>query len=265
VGIGAQSTPLRKTLFRAFSSIYVRRKVRTADGVFEAFLSPGSSLKVLKPSVELDQVHKRFIRDWIRSDTVVWDIGLNLGLFALPAALKANRGHVYGFEPDVDLIVNILRSLRLATNKRLNVSAYCIAISDEDGTASFQISKFSRAMSKLEAVGKWHDHQVATEELRPVVTVRVDTLARTIPPPTAMKIDVEGAEMNVLTGAIETIAKHRPAILIEGPNEIWDEMGKFFRQRDYLLFDGASDRPVPLEHPVWDTFAIPREKFMAAG
>jgi FkbM family methyltransferase len=35
--------------------------------------------------------------------SVVWDVGSNLGLFALPAALKAARGQVYAFEPDVDL------------------------------------------------------------------------------------------------------------------------------------------------------------------
>jgi FkbM family methyltransferase len=265
MSIGAQSPFLRRALFRAFSSVYLRRKVTTPDGRFEAFLSPGSSLKVLRPKMEMERVHQRFIRDWIETDSIVWDVGLNLGLFALPAALKAARGHVYGFEPDADLIANILRSLRLPANKGLRVSPYCVAVSDADGTARFQISKFSRAMSKLEHVGRWHDEQIVADQVRPVVTMRVDTLARTIPPPSVMKIDVEGAEMHVLNGAVETIATHRPAILIEGPREVWDQMGTFFRDRDYLLFDGASDERRALEHPVWDTFAIPREKISPTG
>ena len=36
-----------------------------------------------------------------------------------------------------------------------------------------------------------------------------------IPPPTVVKIDVEGAELAVLAGMSETIAAHRPAIICE--------------------------------------------------
>jgi FkbM family methyltransferase len=83
------------------------------------------------------RVHQRFIRDWVEPDAVVWDVGSNLGLFALPAALKAARGRVYAFEPDVDLAGNLLRSLRLNQNKDLDVSVLCVAVSDVDGTATF--------------------------------------------------------------------------------------------------------------------------------
>ena len=142
-----------------------------------------ASLKVLDPRVSLvDRVHQRFIRDWVEPDAVVWDVGSNLGLFALPAALKAARGRVYAFEPDVDLAGNLLRSLRLNQNKDLNVSVLCVAVSNVDGTGAFQISKYSRAMNKLEAVGKWHESQVAAEELRSVATMRIDTLSKTLAP-----------------------------------------------------------------------------------
>jgi hypothetical protein len=43
-----------------------------------------------------------FIRQWIKSDAVVWDIGSNLGLFTLPAA-HTKIGRVYAFEPDLEL------------------------------------------------------------------------------------------------------------------------------------------------------------------
>src|SRR5438067_10547350 len=140
MGIGAQSAFWRRTLFSAFSSTYFRRKSKTRDGVFEAYVSPGSSLKVLDPrGLSVDSVHQRFIADWVTSDAVVWDVGTNLGLFALPAALKARDGRVYGFEPDVDLAANVLRSLRLPLNKDLKVALFCLAISNSDGTGTFDI------------------------------------------------------------------------------------------------------------------------------
>ncbi len=85
----------------------------------------------------------------------------------------------------------------------------------------------------------------------------------TIPfrPPHSYKIDVEGAEMRVLEGGEETISIHRPGILIEGPRELWEKMGSFFQKLDYVLLDGAAEVQVPLTEPVWDTIAVPKEKF----
>ncbi|MBI2714459.1 MAG: FkbM family methyltransferase [Rhizobiales bacterium] len=244
------------------ASTYIRRKINSADGVFEAYVSAGSSLKVLRPGgVLIDPAHARFIRDWIAPDAVVWDVGCNLGLFAFPAALKAKAGMIYGFEPDVELAVQLLRSHRLPLNKTLKVALFCLAISSANSTATFQISKFSRAMNRLEGVGNWNDHGVTADEVRSVVTMRIDSLAQSLRPPTAIKIDVEGAEMHVLEGGEATIAKYRPTILIEGPRELWEPMGAFFRKHDYVLLDGAAEEQTPLQEPVWDTVAVAQEKF----
>jgi FkbM family methyltransferase len=260
--IGARSPFWRRALFKVFASRYFRRKCRTDDGVFEAYVSPSSSLTVLDLRVSLvDRVHQRFIRDWVEPDAVVWDVGSNLGLFSLPAARKAARGRVYAFEPDVDLAGNLLRSLRLTQNKDLNVSMVCVAVSNVDGTAAFQISKYSRAMNKLEAVGKWHENQVVVEELRSVATMRIDTLSKTLAPPTVVKIDVEGAEVEVLEGGEVTISNYRPTMLVEGPSELKDPMRAFFEKHDYVILDGGAEHQSPLRDPVWDTVAVPREKF----
>jgi FkbM family methyltransferase len=259
--IGGQPAFWRRIAFKALDSLYFCRKVKTSDGVCEMYVSPNSGLKFLRPfRMHIDRVHLRFIHDWVNPDGVVWDVGANLGLFAFPAALKASSGRVYGFEPDVDLAANLLRSLRRSRNQQLNLTLFCLALSNIDSTATFQVSKFSRAMNKLEDVGKWRDAQVVTKELRTVATMRIDTLSQSLVPPTALKIDVEGAEMLVLEGGEETISKYRPAILIEGPHELWGQMRSFFRKHDYLLFDGTAQHPVPLDGPVWDTIAVPIEK-----
>jgi FkbM family methyltransferase len=266
MGIGAQSAIWRRVLFKAFGSTYFRRKCRTDDGVFEAYVSPNSSLKVLSPrGLSIDPVHRRFIRDWVDPTAIVWDIGANLGLFALPAALKAKRGQVYGFEPDVELAGNLFRSTRLPQNSGMNISLFCLAISNSDGAAAFQISKYSRAMNKLASVGKWQDDQVIANEVRSVPTMRIDTLSQSLLPPTIIKIDVEGAEMQVLQGAEATISNYRPTLLVEGPRELWEQMGAFFRKHDYVLLDGAAEDQSPLHQPVWDTVAVPKEKHSLAN
>jgi FkbM family methyltransferase len=151
--------------------------------------------------------------------------------------------------------------MRLPKNKKLNVSVVCFAVSNADSIEMFQISKFSRAMNKLEAVGKWRESQIIVEEKRPVVTMSIDTIAKTLPPPTVLKIDVEGAEVDVLQGGERTISNYRPTILVEGPQELWEPMRAFFERHRYVLLDGSIDDMSPLPHPLWDTVALPAEKF----
>jgi FkbM family methyltransferase len=262
MGIGAQSPLWRRTIYRVFASKYFRRNCTTEDGTFAAYVSPSSSLKVLDLRQSLvEAVHGRFIRDWVKPDAIVWDIGGNLGLFAFPAALRASSGHVYVIEPDVELAANLCRSLKLSATKKLQMSVLCIAVANFNGVALFQISKFSRAMNKLEAVGNWHDEQVVPEELRSVPVTTIDTLADTRKPPNVLKIDVEGAEMDVLEGGRVTISTFRPVILIEGPHALWKPMAAFFEKHRYVMLDGDAERPPPLSNPVWNTVAVPSEVF----
>lgn len=264
MGNGAQAPFYRRALYRAFDARYFRRTARTDDGVFQAYVSPSSVLSVLDVRRSLvDPVHKQFIREWIETDAVVWDIGANLGLFTLPAALKVRSGGVYAFEPDLELACNLLRSLRLSRNRHLKVSVMSVAISNEDAAAAFQISKFSRALNKLEAFGRWRQTLVVAQETRSVPTMKIDTLARSLAAPTVLKIDVEGAEMAVLQGGEQTIATARPNILIECQSELQDPMTAFFETNRYIMLDGEAKVPGPLQRPVWNTIAIPSEKFAA--
>ncbi|WP_210200106.1 FkbM family methyltransferase [Bradyrhizobium sp. ARR65] len=264
MGIGAQSSFYRRALYRFFRSRYFRRTARTGDGVFQAYVSPGSILSVLDLRKSLvDPVHERFIREWVDTDAVVWDIGANLGLFAFPAALKVRSGRVYAFEPDLELASNLIRSLRLSQNRNLKLSVMSVAISNKDGAAPFQISKFSRALNKLQSVGKWRETFIVPEETRSVPTMRIDTLARSLAAPTVLKIDVGGAETEVLHGGEQTIGTVRPNILIECANELQGPIAAFFQKHRYVLLDGEAEVWSPLQRPAWNTIAIPSEKIAA--
>jgi FkbM family methyltransferase len=152
----------------------------------------------------------------------------------------------------------------LPRNRGLPLTPLCVAVSDADGTATFEVSKFSRAMNRLAGVGAWNDASVVAQERRSVPTLRIDTLARSLAPPSVIKIDVEGAELQVLAGGRATLAAHRPALLIEAPKELAGGLKVFFAAHDYVMLDGGADLPVPCEEPAWDTIAVPREKWRAA-
>jgi FkbM family methyltransferase len=257
--MGRHAPLWRRVLYRAFDRIWLLREGRTPDGSFKVYVSPGCQLSVLGASVPVDPVHARFIDRWVQPDSIVWDVGGNMGLFSFPAALKARSGHVFSFEPDVDLARSLIRSL--ARNPSLTVTVSPVALSDADGMASFLIATYGRSMNKLDGVGRWHDDLFVASQKRSVATLRMDTVAKSFPPPNIVKIDVEGAEIKVLEGGRETISRARPVILVEGPKELWPQMTEFFRGLDYILYDGQVANPVALDEPVWDTVAVPREKW----
>jgi FkbM family methyltransferase len=143
---------------------------------------------------------------------VFYDVGANLGFFSLLAAHLSglDAGRVIAFEAAPDNAEAI--RVNAALNRVTNVEVICAAASDRSGRGRLQVVD-DQSWSKLVQYG---EHPF-TEAIIDVPCVTVDELVASgrIPPPTVVKIDVEGAELAVLAGMRDTIAAHRPAIICE--------------------------------------------------
>lgn len=79
--------------------------------------------------------------------------------------------------------------------------------------------------------------------------IRIDTVAKLIAPPTAITIDVEGAELRVMLGANRVLAQHRPVVWIsvhpqfmddthgDTPQQLYDFMSSHGYRREHLATD----------------------------
>jgi FkbM family methyltransferase len=143
---------------------------------------------------------------------VFYDIGANLGFFSLLAAHLSglDAGRVVAFEAAPDNAEAI--RVNVALNRVPNVEVICAAVADRPGSGRLQIVD-DQSWSKLVQFG---EHPF-TERVIDVDCVTIDELVRAgrVPPPAVVKIDVEGAELEVLAGMRETIAAHQPAIICE--------------------------------------------------
>ncbi len=82
------------------------------------------------------------------------------------------------------------------------------------------------------------------------LNVRVERLDSHLPAgyvPSMIKIDVEGAEQQVIEGAIETLARHRPVVLFEHGKGGSDHYGTSPRDIFHLLGDRAGLRIFDLD------------------
>ncbi len=135
----------------------------------------------------------------------VFDIGANTGYYTLLASrFVGPTGTVFAFEP-LPRNIQLLKA-HIALNGLENVTVIPKAASNGDGFASFSAGN-SPLMGKLSAGGEFE-----------VETVTIDRMIEQnlAPLPQVIKIDVEGAECDVILGGEATIKKHRPAILLAG-------------------------------------------------
>lgn len=138
---------------------------------------------------------------------VVYDVGANVGWYALHLATTGAR--VIAFEP-VPATLAQLRA-NLALNELSNVTIVEHGLSNRDEELTFFVyPEGSGGASSANLSGR-----PSVREVRCRVK-RLDDVAPTLPGgPDLMKIDVEGAELFVLQGAVETLRKYRPAIVCE--------------------------------------------------
>jgi FkbM family methyltransferase len=142
---------------------------------------------------------------------VCYDIGGYRGYMSGAMAL-AGASKVFAFEP---LPANQRALRRLCElNPQLPVNIVAVALGAEDGAAMLKVMP-DASMGKL--ANSCFQSEVAPLGEMSVTVRKIDSLLQTgeIPPPDVVKIDVEGAEADVLTGAREMLRVSRPRMFLE--------------------------------------------------
>ena len=165
----------------------------------------------------VDPVVLRLVAETVRPGDTVWDIGANVGLFSFAAAVAAGPdGRVLSVEADT-VLVGLLRRSAAAGTRHAPVEVLPAAVAEECGVARFCIAKRNRSTSHLDGFGTTQTGGIRATELVP--TIALDWLASHFPPPDVIKIDVEGAEVGVLSGGPAVLRAH-PRIICEVAKEM---------------------------------------------
>jgi FkbM family methyltransferase len=141
------------------------------------------------------------------------DVGTNLGWFLCLASRFMPQGTVYGFE--MDHLNYVLARQNLQLNRSGNVSLYECAVWDRSGQATYQRTTVTPGAEYVVALPV--DGGAATGAPGVAVpTIALDEFFRTHgPPPDIVKIDVEGAEAQVLRGMQGLMHGTKPLVLLE--------------------------------------------------
>lgn len=181
-----------------------------------------------------------------RVGDVFYDVGANLGFFTIMLGrIVGPTGIVNAFEPVPANAAVIERNARL--NDLGNVRVIRMALTRSDGEAELLLAQHVGG-AVLENAG-------APPDPAGRLTVAVGSvdalLARgELAPPRLVKIDVEGAEMDVLAGMERTLREHAPTIVLELDGATQTEcVSKVSTCRGFLESLGYRTEPLPKSYP----------------
>ncbi len=159
-------------------------------------------------------VHERHVQDALERilspGMSFWDVGAHAGFFSLLASrIVGDEGMVHAFEPQSDSRERLVGGIGL--NSAENVTVHPIALSNFDGEAVLYRHAQSPMWSLVSERGETDG-----------VTVRcqtIDSVAEKLGAPDVIKIDVEGAELEVIRGGLGTAGRVHPTLVVELSDE----------------------------------------------
>ena len=185
----------------------------------------------------------------VAPDDICLDLGANVGMVTLALASLVPNGHVYAFEGSPETTLALKETLR--ANRLANASAEHVVV----GRAAEKVDFFD--IPDMRSSGHYlpmnsgrHATSVSqdTSQSVPLETKSVDQIVQELGLQRLdfMKIDVEGAELDVLEGAAETFRRFSPLVVMEfnsyafmhlreiAPREALRQIFKCFREVYYF-------------------------------
>lgn len=181
-----------------------------------------------------------FFRSILKPGDSFIDIGANVGVLTVEVSeLVGEKGCVIAFEPNPLAFIYLTKMLDL-NQSYSNVRAFPLAIGGTKGVLQLSINESASSLMERSSL-------IQTDEYAETTDVWVNTLDNLIPEtvtPHIIKVDVEGAELDVLKGSFNTIQGSKPIVCIEvhalyfdNPKIFVKQIFDFFDQIEYQCFN----------------------------
>ena len=163
----------------------------------------------------------------IPEDGVFIDVGAHIGRYTIPIAKFLNKGIVIAVEAAPENYVALVKNVEL--NKLNNILALNVAAWKEIDRLTLHFSEYSGRHTVKRSNNFVYKDKVLAKPIDAIIAEygikRVDTV----------KIDVEGAEVEVLEGMRRSIEKFKPNLLIEVSWANAERVYKFLKEINYEI------------------------------
>ena len=167
-----------------------------------------------------------WIRDNVKENQVLWDIGANMGWFSLYAALKQGV-RVHAFEPYVPVLMELTQNIHL-NRCHDRVRAYGVAIGLKTSMERLRLHEIIamqgqgwRGIDQKRTKAPEHSDLIPSDDQTlgffDIPSVTMDDACRVfgIEQPHHIKIDIDGLEVEVLTAKTQQVLSQVQSLMVE--------------------------------------------------
>ena len=167
------------------------------------------------------------------------DVGAHTGYYSL--YMLPLVSWVYAFEPDAQSY----EVLQRYSNQYKNLFTFRNAVSNQSGTMEIEVKGDGYTFIKNTSATSFHKENANKEQIK---VVRLDDFINDYHSEiTGIKIDVDGPDLDVLEGAIETITKFQPIVLIELSSGELERLFNICLKIGYLPYAFTKKKGAPYE------------------
>lgn len=189
----------------------------------------------------LEEEPRSRLFDLVKDNTVIFDVGTNIGQVLLTMAKINTQGELHGFEPLPEIYERAKRNIEL--NPFQNIVLNNVALSNK--TEDLTILSGPASHSGSTRLGKLEQEEINKSHINIHAITMDDYVAKQkITNLDLIKIDVEGFEVNVLRGATAALQRFKPILFVEVNDAAQKMQGRsgrelieFIRKLDYDVFD----------------------------
>lgn len=254
------STASKIRLARIISTILLwlglnpQRKIRRQGLIYEVDIREGIDLSLMLFGSFQRHVLQAILRR-LPPDGIVFDVGANIGTVTLPVAAALAEGRVYAFEPTDFAFARLHRNVQLNPQLCPRITLQKTFVADIES-----------ADSHLTAYSSWPVTTTAHAQAHPVhrgiampadcgqITLDAFAKRHDLTRLSLVKIDTDGHEFAVLSGAVSCLQRYRPLVLFEAceylmrsPRPTFADFERYFERLGYTICLDDGERRLSAE------------------
>jgi len=169
---------------------------------------------------------------YLKPGSVFYDVGAHIGVVSMfGGQLVGTQGMVFAFEADPANASRIEEHLR--RNQFNQIQVVPCAVWSSRGRLKFKCASTQSSRNEGAIAA---DTATSGEGTIEVEALSLDDFAKEHFPPTLLKIDVEGAEAEILRGSVEVFSRTKPVLICEVHHgQAAEEVAEWLQQRGYTF------------------------------
>jgi len=153
----------------------------------------------------------------LKEDTIFYDVGASYGFYTVLALNFIKNGEIHSFEPSRNVVNFVKYNVEIQTRSNIFTKINNVAVSNSESDIDFYDNincGHSLLSTTIKEKANFDTEKSGVSKYK-VSSIALDAYTKDNKKPTLIKIDVEGAELNVLKGSVHLLENNQPELILE--------------------------------------------------